>query len=60
MKTCSTTLTLKQGHKAWNGTMLHLQWPEQCHWPGKLWELSSVVLVDFMPGWETHNANHYI
>jgi len=40
--------------------MLHLQWPEQCHQPGKLWELSSGVLVDFMPGWETRNAIHYI
>jgi hypothetical protein len=59
-KAGSTILSLKQGHKAWNGTMLHLQWPEQCPWRGKLWELSSEVLVEFMPSEETINPTHYI
>ena len=59
MKPGSTILAPKQGHKTWNSTMLCLQSPEPCHWPGKLWELSFGVLVDFMSSGETINATHY-
>jgi hypothetical protein len=59
MKAGSIILSLKQNHKEWNGTTLHLQGPEQCLWPGKLWELSCAVVADFMPSEENINATNY-